>query len=542
MVFTIRLRNQDGWLEFSQPRFVLRADGREQAYEALDEADRARRDGAWIAGLIPYELDGLALGVFDAPVMRTSFESRPYAASPLLPTVSMNEYSEAIAAIRHAIYDGEVYQVNYTVPFAIGLEGDAFSFFAAVARNTGAAFQAYVEDGDCRVLSWSPELFLDFNGSRVMTRPMKGTSPPDDTTPLTGEKNRAEHIMIVDLLRNDLQRVCDDVDVTALCTIERYPTYATMTSTIEGTLHPSASLAEIFRAAFPCGSITGAPKRAAMTYIATLEHRRRGAYCGAVGFLSPDRKGWWNVAIRTAQFKGASGRFDVGGGIVSDSDCSDEWNEILIKSAFLREAAGSDDFELLETFAADAPDHVLAMHGDRLCRSAAVLDIPVDAGELRSRIDEERNPHTLVRLRLARDGSLRFVHEELARASDAVPVCLSDARVQSSDPWLGIKSSWRPAHRRAWSEAQSRGCFDAILINERDELTEGSRTNLFVEIDGLLYTPPLLSGLLPGVLRSCILAEGRAEERVLLAGDLHRASALFVGNSARGLIRARLQS
>lgn len=538
-MFTVRFIEEGGWLEFSTPRAVLRAATADEAEWALDEAQDALERGYWIAGVVPYERAGLAIGVFEGPVRREHQDPAPHAVSPPLAAIAPRAYADAIAQIERAIYEGDVYQVNYTVPFDLAIDGDPLSLWQTVARETHARYQAYVEDGSRRILSWSPELFLAFDGTRVTTKPMKGTSAPGDTAPLLGEKNRAEHVMIVDLLRNDLRRFCSEVVVSALCSIERYPTFATMTSTIEGTMQDGVRLADIFRAAFPCGSITGAPKLAAMEQIARLETQGRGAYCGTIGFLSPQRRGWWNVAIRTAQIDGSVGRFDAGGGIVSDSTSADEWAEVLLKSSFLRTHANA--FALWETYAGDAPADVVESHLERLRDAAQRLSIPLVRDRVLAQMLEAQRPETLVRMRVTLDGTVTFHHDSLDMQGSPVTIRLSAARVRSSDPWLRVKSSWRPHHRAAWTEAGAHGCFDALLRNERDEITEGSRTNLFAEIDGMLATPPLHCGLLPGILRSRILAEGRAHERVLRAGDLHRASALYVGNSARGLLRATLQ-
>ncbi len=543
MVFSVRFSDPNGWLEFSQPREVLRATSASALETLLASAEAALADGFWIAGAIPYERMGAAIGVFDEPVRRASFALAPFALSPLLRTVSRNAYASAIAQIQRAIYDGDVYQVNYTVPFGVALAGDALSCWLSVAQRTHARYQAFVEDGDRRILSWSPELFLAFNGSHLMTRPMKGTSPPDDTEPLYDVKNRAEHVMIVDLLRNDLHRVCDNVRVSALCTIERYPTFATMTSTIEGTARAGTTLDRIFEATFPCGSVTGAPKRAAMETIAALEGRARGAYCGTIGYLSPERRGWWNVAIRTAQFDDGVGRFDAGGGIVSDSSADAEWQEVDVKRTFLvavRQAQG-DTVELWETLAGDAASDIIDAHIGRLSASAQRLDVALDVAELRRRLSKESRRGTLMRVRVALDGGIKLFSEPLGVHPPVVDLRLSQARVRSDDPWLQIKSSWRPAHRIAWKDAQRHGCFDALLQNERGDVTEGSRTNVFAQFGELLVTPPVESGLLPGILRAQLVEDKRALERVLSVADLRAADAIYVGNSARGLIRAQLQ-
>ncbi len=551
MSLTVRLRDRDRWIEFAQPRAVLRAYDAHGAAEAFDACERAMAEGAWIAGYLSYELGAafvreplrptvrplLSLGIFGAPRDVAAPEASAMV-SPLLRTVDEDRYAHVLEAIQRAIYDGDVYQVNYTVPFHLALRGNPASFWHAVAATTAAPYQAYVEEGDACVLSWSPELFLAFDGTRIETRPMKGTASLDDLGALRSTKNLAEHVMIVDLLRNDLHRICTTVEVSDLCEVERYPSFATMTSRISGELRNGVALKDVFSATFPCGSVTGAPKRAAVATIAQTEDRPRDIYCGSIGFLSPQRRGWWNVAIRTAQcFPDGSMRFDAGGGIVSDSSAPDEWNEIRIKTAFLRSHTQAP--ELRETFAAAAAPSIIDAHLARLHASAGRLDIPYDEQRIRASFHDAPDD-SLVRIRLAADGSVRCLTEPLEAAPPVVDVCIASARVVSTDPWLGIKSAWRPAHDAAMEEARRHACFDALLLNERGEVTEGSRTNIFVQIGATLHTPPLASGVLPGILRSRIVSEGRAVERVIHVDDLASADALFVGNSARGLIRARI--
>ncbi len=539
-------------LEFSNAHAVLRPYTLHEATAALRDAEAALSDGYWIAGYLTYEFGAalhgvepagdaplLCIGVFDAPSTPVLPDARTCTLSPLLPSIERREYDGAIAAIRQAIYDGDVYQVNYTVPFAVNATGDLETFWRATATRTGARYQALVEDGARKILSWSPELFLQFDGELVRTRPMKGTAPLDAAGDLTSGKNRAEHVMIVDLLRNDLHRIARDVTVEQLCTVERYPTFLTMTSTIAGTVN-TKSLETIVRATFPCGSITGAPKRAAIQHIKRLERHARGIYCGTIGYLSPAWKGWWNVAIRTAQFDGSAGRFDAGGGIVADSNAQDEWREVLLKSTFLRE--NSQPLVLLETFSAAAPAETIDEHVTRMRRSATAFGMPFDEDALREALRESRLRFAsgIVRLRLHASGKIEIRHDEAPIPETPVSVCVSRERVRSHDPFLRHKTAWRPAHEAAAAEAAECGAFDALLRNERDEFTEGSRTNLFAELGGTLWTPPLFCGPLPGILRSKLVSEGRARERTLQMADLLNADRLFVGNSARGLLRARL--
>jgi para-aminobenzoate synthetase/4-amino-4-deoxychorismate lyase len=530
----------DPALAFERPCEIVRGIGRDAVRTAFDRAEQALRNGFWLAGYVTYDWSA-ALGIFEPPrelVLPASKAEH----SGLLSSVDRGRYSRCVGELQRAISDGNVYEVNYTVPFWFHTSAQPFDLYARYASGTNARYQAFVEDGDRAILSWSPELFLDFDGARVRAKPMKGTASLDHLHALHSEKNRAEHVMIVDLLRNDLHRVCDSVEIERFLEIELYPTFATMTSTVAGTVRPQTTLADLFEATFPCGSITGAPKRAAQHYISTCEPSPRGAYCGTIGFLSPKRRGWWNVAIRTAQIDTSNGaaRYDAGGAIVADSDPDAEWEEVLLKTRFLRDGAGG--FALLETFAGNADKAVIEAHLARLHASAEAFEIGYDRGAVTSAVlrHARGDPRSLVRCRLQFDGTFSIVCEPMRVSTEPVGICLTKHRVRSDDPFLAHKTSWRPAHDAAAKEALRTGCFDGLLRNERGEFTEGARTTLFAEMDGTLYTPPLESGLLPGIFRQTLLAAGRARERVLLPQDLRHAGAIFVANSARGMLRATL--
>ncbi len=535
--FLVAIGSEPG-LRFERPHAVLRAPTAAEAGAAFDAADAALRDGHWVAGVLEYE-GGVRLGIFDPPTDHPDEARGCYALGRTHASIDRRSYDAAIASIARAIYDGDVYQVNYTVPFGFALDGDPYALYRDLAARARAPYAAYVRDGAEHIVSISPELFLRFDGRRVETKPMKGTTTLDRIEDLSSSKNRAEHVMIVDLLRNDLRRVCTDVRVDSLYDVETYPTFATMTSTISGALAPDVPLAALLRATFPCGSVTGAPKRAAMRQIALLEKRARGAYCGSLGYLSPERRGWWNVAIRTAQIDATtgSGRFDAGGGIVADSDAEGEAREVELKARFFLER--SQPVDPLETFAgADAGAR--ATHLARLRACATHFGRTFDDARLRAQIEAVDRPGVLIRVRVDEAGEAHVETRPLESSVEPVAICVAEERVRSADPMLGWKTTWRPAFDRAGAEAKARGCFDALLTNERGELTEGARTTLFARIDGRLVTPPLGAGLLPGILRARTLASGEAVERVLMPADLRAAEEIFVGNSARGMLRARL--
>lgn len=552
------LRVVAGWepaLVFENPLHVWAPRTLDGALSALSEADDALEAGYYIAGALSYELGALLhgvnahaprlplllLGAFRAPAKRDLARGGGrFAMSAPLCRTDRSDYEANVRRLLSRIRDGEVYQVNYTLAFDAGFSGDPFDLYRFLARRARARYAAFLEHEEISLVSLSPELFLRFDGTRISTKPMKGTAALSRVEELANEKNRAEHVMIVDLLRNDLRRVCTDVRVPRLFEIERYPTFATMTSTVAGTLATN-SFAQVVRAVFPCGSVTGAPKLAAMRHIAQLETQPRGFYTGSMGFLSPQRRGWWNVPIRTLQFeRGAcAARFDAGGGIVSDSSAPGEWAEIFLKMRVL--APAHEGFTVWETLRCGPQPSDVAAHVERLAASAAQFGWTIERELLLShlRAFEDGGAPQLVRVR-AGSKRTRILAAPFTQSGEPVRVCFASRPVRSGDPLLAHKTAWRPLHDAAAREAQERGCFDALLRNERGEMTEGARTTLFVQSGGTLYTPALSSGVLPGILRSRLVSQASAVERILFPDDLARADALYVGNSARGLLQAEL--
>ena len=542
-------------LFFERPCRILRAGCAAEVPGALESAQAEVDAGRYCAGYLSYELGAalaglplrsgrglplLALGIFERPgEPAPRAKAATYRLSPMRARADTHTYDRALQSIARAIRDGDVYQINYTLPFDVAFAGDPYALFADLLACTGVAHGAFVQDEEHAIVSLSPELFLRIQNGTVVAKPMKGTASLERIDDLSTPKNRAEHVMIVDLLRNDLQRICSEVTVPALYSVERYPTFATMTSTIAGRLHPGLTIAQILTATFPCGSVTGAPKRAAMASIERTERWPRDAYTGSIGYFAPDGSAQWNVAIRTLQIDlGRNrGRLDLGGGIVADSNSSEEWDEIGLKGRFI--AAHATPFALLETFASDCSPEVLDAHLNRLQRSAAFFTIPLDVAQIRAQIEAlAAAPGSIVRLRVDWNGAVCLREQAVQPPAGPVRVCFARRAVRSDDRLLAHKTSWRDAYERAFAAARAAGCFDAVCSNERNELTEGTRTSLFADFGGALYTPPLASGVLPGILRESLLRQGRCSERVLYEEDLTRADVLYVGNSARGLLRA----
>jgi len=435
-----------------------------------------------------------------------------------------------------------------------------------------------------QALSLSPELFFAVSGDQITVRPMKGTAPrcaDRDADRVqadhlrASEKNRAENLMIVDLLRNDLGRVAipGSVTVDTLFEVEAYPTVHQMTSTVSARL-ATQSLNDMIRSLFPCGSVTGAPKVAAMQKIGTWEAAPRGLYTGTIGWAAGDRI-HANVAIRTIVLDPPmtplpamrSGVLGVGSGIVWDSEAAEEYAECLLKSQFLLRP--DPGFTLFETLRLELPSDSLVdtlplveiypwvrRHAQRLAASSAALGFAFDAGafeqalwDIKAEIRRKQGASDAVRsfrvrVDLAHDGRLTKTWAPLAPLAERVALIWSQTRLAGDDPLLRHKTSARGVYDAAIEQAMAEQAFDSLFCNERGEVCEGARSNVFVREGNRLLTPPLRCGLLPGVLRSALLAQGEAIEAVLTVGDIKTASRegrLRVGNALRGLMPAFLK-
>ncbi|HEV7659405.1 MAG TPA: aminodeoxychorismate synthase component I [Allosphingosinicella sp.] len=461
------------------------------------------------------------------------------------PLISRAEYESALAAVKAHILAGDVYQANLTFAAEVPVAGHPLALYAALRARARAGHGGIVFTGTHWLLSLSPELFFTLEDGRVVTRPMKGTAPRDaDPAAFAADpKQRAENLMIVDLLRNDLSRVAKagSVDVPVLFAVETYPTILQLTSTVTAQLESGLGPIDLIRAIYPCGSITGAPKIRAMEIIDALEASPRGPYCGMIGRLAPDGEAAFNVAIRTLTLRDGAhvARLGLGSGIVADSSAGEEWRECLAKGAFVETARR---FDLIETMRFDPHDGVVDLdrHLERLKASADALDFAFDRHEARNELQAAtfRAGPSRVRLMLARGGALAIEMRPLERApEEPVAVALGSLPVPPDDFRLRHKTSDRAFYDEACAAA---GTFEILFRDSEGFLTEGSFTSLFVERGGVLVTPPLGRGLLPGILRGRLIDEGRAAEGDLVEADL--AGGFYIGNAVRGLVRARLRS
>jgi len=471
---------------------------------------------------------------------------RPAGVGGIVSSVDEHRHAAAVDRIRDYIFAGDCYQANFTFPLAFEWFGTPLALYARLRERQPVRYGGFVDAADGGIVSLSPELFLERTGDRLVTRPMKGTLARAEPAARlqASAKDRAENLMIVDLLRNDLGRIAvkGSVEVESLFAIEDYPTVWQMVSQVSAS-NPGVGLAEILRALFPCGSITGAPKIRATQILGELEDAPRGLYSGAFGWITPGGDFRLNVAIRTLELAADHrGRLGIGSGIVADSQPVAEWQECLLKAQFLRDC--DPGLKLIETLRRDGGMYPMwAGHLERLRRSAAYFGFPLDEELLLRQLGLQPYQGTRrVRVTLDKAGTI----DVQSTALDATPpalqqAMLAEARIDANDPLRRHKTTARPLYDAALHALPADSpVFDLIFLNERGEVAEGARSNVFVEIDGVLLTPPLNSGALPGVLRAQLLATGRARESVLWPADL--AGGFFLGNALRGLIPVMLRS
>jgi para-aminobenzoate synthetase / 4-amino-4-deoxychorismate lyase len=570
--------NEGCWWRFRAPVERHTAVTLEAVRSLLATAERAAESGLWAVGLVAYEAapafdSGLevlapapsplaAFGFFPPPEpirapVRGSAEARLERLRPLL---GEPEHAAAVARIRAAIAAGETYQVNFTFPLRGPFAGDAEALFWRLAPASAAPYAAFFDCGAQAVVSLSPELFFERDGDRLSMRPMKGTRPRgrygeederEAAALAASAKERAENLMIVDMVRNDLGRLAEpgSVQVENLFELERYPTVWQLTSTVSA--RSAASLPDLFGALFPCASVTGAPKARTMQWIARLEAAPRGIYCGAIGFAAPGRRATFAVGIRTAVVERPSGSlvYGVGSGVVWDSEPAAEYRECLAKGRALEEPG--PPFELFETMLWRPRCGVtrLEAHLARLAASADFFGFPLEREALRGWIDRRLaelmaagTERLRIRLELAPDGTLSLSSQPFAPERRTWTARLADGPVDSRERSLFHKTTDRRLYDAALAAARAAGCDEGILWNERGELTEGTRTNLVLEIGGERLTPARDCGLLAGVFRQSLLDRGKIREAVLRKEELARASRVMLVNALRGWIPTEVVS
>ncbi|MFD1040098.1 aminodeoxychorismate synthase component I [Virgibacillus byunsanensis] len=557
-------------LLFQNPCKIVAASNIEDVQPAFQEIQNAVDEGYYAAGYLSYEaapafdqafhvhknqkMPLLWFGIFDTPV-EESLESNTgeFHTSEWIPKTSVGEYNKYISKIKDYIEQGDTYQVNYTIRMESEFEGDPISFYNQLVQAQSANYSAYLDTGDFTILSASPELFFHMKDGKVTTKPMKGTvgrgkTPNEDSLNADwlyrSVKNRAENVMIVDLLRNDLGMIANPgtVHVPNLFSIEKYPTVYQMTSTVIAEVAPDKSLYDIFKALFPCGSITGAPKISTMKIIKELETSPREVYCGAIGFITPDKEATFNVPIRTVFIDHQNGvaQYGVGGGITWDSTNEEEYKELLIKAKVLHEKR--QDFQLIETFGLYNGTYlVFDNHVERLKKSADYFQFDLDIELIKEKlldVAKNRNKGSWkVRLLVDKNGSSIIEESESFPFQKPIHVALAKEPIEKRDIFLYHKTTNRTIFEN--SKKQFPDAFDVLLWNEDQEITEFTMGNVVVELAGKLYTPPVDSGLLPGTYRKALIDQGTITERKIMLEELKSCKKVWFINSVREWVATR---
>jgi para-aminobenzoate synthetase/4-amino-4-deoxychorismate lyase len=558
--------SQGRWLHFHDPKHIISAHRVQEIIPALNVIeDMVQRHSLYAAGFLAYE----AAPAFDSalavkqdssfPLVWFGLYSRPEqlhlplalgthtASLPWSLSLAPSAYQDAIDRIKNYIEAGDTYQVNFTVRLTSPFKVDPWPYFIELAHAQDASYGAFVNTEAWCICSASPELFFRLDGTELISRPMKGTAPRglmlsadqgQAAWLYSSEKNRAENVMIVDMVRNDMGRIAEvgSVHVSNLYEVEKYPTLWQMTSTVRG--KTNAGLCRILQALFPAASITGAPKPRTMQIIAELEQIPRRIYTGSIGFISPDSKAQFNVAIRTVLVDKVQGQaeYGVGGGIVWDSVDQMEFEECRTKARILTHRM--PDFALLETILWTPGEgyFLLPYHLTRLRDSAAYFSFPVDMGTVGDRLDAltQTLPPIAhkVRLLVAKDGGITLESEALGNAiTQPLHVCLAPVPIDSTNPFLFHKTTNRQVYEQVMAACP--GYADVVLWNGKGEVTESCIANIVVELDGELYTPPIRCGLLPGTYRAYLLEQGKVMEQVIKKEDLAQSPHVYLVNSVR---------
>ena len=535
----------------------------------LDELEAYQNEGYYAVGYVSYEAAPAfetKFQVIDGPLMSeyllyftvhetVQTEPIPLTYDPItLPKswqelTTAEEYKAAIEHIHHHIRQGDTYQVNYTVQLQQNLTADPFAIYNRLVVEQNAHYNAFIQHDDVSIISISPELFFKKDGDKLTTRPMKGTTNRGLTTETDlaqarwlaqDQKNRSENMMIVDLLRNDMNRISKigSEDVKSLCQVEQYSTVWQMTSTIETQLLPNSRLSDVFQALFQCGSITGAPKIATMEIIKKVEKQPRGVYCGAIGILVPQGPSIFNVAIRTLQMEGTKAIYGVGGGITWDSNWEAEYEETKQKAAVLYRQ--NPKFDLISTGRIHQGKLLfLEEHIKRLQESSRYFDYPFNAEKAHNQataLCQSLDLDTDYRLKMSlkKDGELKFEHSQLTNLSDDFcQARLVEQRHPLDSPYTFFKTSYRPH--------LSIELHEQIYYNHEGQLLETSIGNIVLKIEDQLYTPPVHLGLLNGIYRQSLIAENKLKEKVLTVKDLKQAQAIYGCNAVRGLYELKVE-
>jgi len=568
---------------FTDPIEIISCMELSQVENCLNNIETKLEQGYFAAGFISYEA-GLAFedifklkGNYNFPFFHFGIYKEPtvfdhkeikftglnfndkYSLKNVRSNITKNEYTESIKKIKAYIEKGDTYQVNYTFKLKFSHSGSAFGLYNDLRKKQSVSYSSLMRFDKDYLLSFSPELFFRKKGNKIEVKPMKGTidrgrfrsEDIDKKKALyISPKDRSENIMIVDLLRNDLGRICktDTVKTKKLFGIEDYESLFQMTSTIEGRAAPKISVYDLFKAMFPSGSVTGAPKIRTMQIIDEIEKEPRKVYTGSIGFITPKRDAVFNVAIRTILIdaKNKKGEMGIGSGVVYDSDTDKEYDECKLKAKFLTDKAR--DFELIETirYKADKGYPLINLHLERLSESAAYFNFPFDKKIVSKILSSEKlkfNKKRDYRLRLLlnREGELKVESAVLKIPNSKKLITLSSKKISSDNVFLFHKTTNRKTYNSEYKKYSKKGFYDIIFQNEKNQITEGAISNIFIKKHNIYYTPPIESGVLNGVYRRHLMRDKKlaVKEKVLYKSDIESADDVFLTSAIRGIVRVK---
>ncbi|WP_039940689.1 aminodeoxychorismate synthase component I [Leptospira alexanderi] len=538
---------------------------------SLNEINDYLKQGYYVAGFISYEVGYFFFNMnwkkteTGLPILYFAVFQNPEKLPEIQTGLSQNygfyissmpnheNYVQSLDTIRTKLYQGEIYQINYTDKISFDFEGDMLSFYKILSQRQPVAYGSWIRFRDIDILSFSPELFFEKKGTTLVTKPMKGTyrrgkSEKEDEKNvrilLNSEKEKAENLMITDLMRNDLGKISKkgSVQVPALFSVEKYKTIFQMTSTVRSELSDWVEWKDIFRELFPGGSITGAPKFRAMQLIQQLE-KSRGIYTGAIGVIRPDQDAVFSIGIRTLELKKGKGNIGIGSGITWDSDPEKEWLEILEKAKFFTEAP--QGFSLFETILyKNGIFYFLKEHLERIKKSAKIFQFPFSKNEWDTSLKQiasiSPGPNSYrIKISLNSLGKFHFESHKLSKFQKEGILQISGIEIDSSSEFRKHKTNLREIYDREGKCSRDSGYIDVLYLNEKKEITEGSVGNIFVKIGDSYFTPPISSGVLPGIFRNRLLKRNGFYEKTLSLDDLQRSNSIFLCNSLRGILRVK---
>ena len=575
---------------FSNPHAIVTTTRYDQVCCKLEELDRWIQAGYWVAGFMSYEagyvfddfnfakpdifLPLMWFGVFDKPLtipytppktlqwLDDCAKTYPYQLTNFTDNLSEDEYIHAITEIKRYLSQGDIYQANFTFRHHFNLSGSPFGLFCNLHQSQAVGYGAYISLPDHAIISFSPELFFKSNGREIIVKPMKGTAQRGlwykqdiamQRQLRSCKKNQAENVMIVDLLRNDLGKICKNGSILTSRIFEtvRYETLFQMISTVNGTLRENCQYSDIFRHIFPSGSVTGAPKIRAMEIIRELETSPRGIYTGSIGYISPNGTAQFNVAIRTVHVdkKTGAATLGIGSGIVADSDPIGEYNECFLKSSFITKP--HKKFSIIETMLWENNEIFLERyHWNRLKKSAEYFGFHYDKNELIDRLNKEIALFDLlsrykIRLLLDKFGNIKIESTQIKVPQKLYNnlVTISKSNTNTGNKFLYHKTTIRDLYTSEHQSCRQEGFYDVIFMNEHGHITEGAISNIVIKKNGKYITPPVSAGLLNGTYRQFFIDTHQKNvlEQNITLDDLLHADVLYLTNSVAGMVEVILQ-